>query len=55
MSLAPAFKFITIFESESSCPEVLSAGQILRALTLFVFLAAAMALYSVSFWSSSIG
>jgi hypothetical protein len=55
MSLAPAFKFITIIESENSCPEVLSAGQILRALTLFAVLAAAMAVYSLSFWFSSIG
>jgi hypothetical protein len=55
MSLAPALKFITIIESERICPKVLSVGQILRALGLFVFLIAATTCYSLSLWLDAVG
>jgi hypothetical protein len=49
MSFAPVVKIMTLVESpEPECPVVLSMDQILRMLSVFAFLAFAMALFGVS-------
>lgn len=48
MSLAPAFKFLSVVDSDGSeCPEVLSIGQIARMAGVLVLLGLAIAIVSL--------